>query len=370
MDVPSLHPWDLSPTEAIALQRQLAARVVREGVLAERNVRFVAGSDVAFDRANRRAAAAVVVLAYPSLDVVEQVTAESAVTFPYVPGLLSFRETPALLPAFQRLRGRPDLLMVDGHGYAHPRRFGFACHLGLLLDIPTVGVAKSRLVGEAGAAGRARGSRADLVDGGEVIGSLLRTRAGVRPVFVSVGHRIGLADAERWVLRCAPSHRLPEPTRLADRLAGEAKRHMLAATIEMIVEQRAGERGRWEWVADEQRAVFRHDLDPMPVHYGCSPELVCPGDGELLDIMLVDARGHEREERLAVRAVDVLEKADGDHKLLAVSADRPEERLDGVRDRIRAWYVAQRKPVTEWKGEARALAFIDECRAYTEREPQ
>ncbi len=375
MDVPSdepygsPHPWDLSPTEAIALQRELAARVVCKGIVAERDVRFVAGCDVAFDRANRRAAAAVVVLAYPSLDVAERVTAESAVTFPYVPGLLSFRETPALLPAFQRLRTRPGLLMVDGHGYAHPRRFGFACHLGLLLDLPTVGVAKSRLAGAPGAVGRPRGSRADLVDGGEVIGSLLRTREAVRPVFVSVGHRIALPDAERWVVRCAPAHRLPEPTRLADRLAGEAKRHMLTATIEMIVEQRAGERGRWEWVSDAGRTAFRHDLDPMPVHYGCSPDIVCPGDDELLDIMLVDARGHEREERLAVRVVDVLEKADGDHKLLAVPADRPEERLDGVRERIRAWYVAQRKPVTEWRGEARALAFIDECRAYTEGRP-
>ncbi|MHB8376863.1 MAG: deoxyribonuclease V [Dehalococcoidia bacterium] len=367
MDVPALHPWDLSPAGAIAVQRRLAARVVREGAVDERDVRFVAGSDVAFDRPNRRAAATAVVLAYPSMEVVEQVTAECAVTFPYVPGLLSFRETPVLLPAFQRLRTRPDLLMVDGHGYAHPRRFGFACHLGLLLDLPTVGVAKSRLVGVPGTVAGPRGSRADLVDGGEVIGSLLRTRAGVRSIFVSVGHRIGLADAERWVLRCATTHRLPEPTRLADRLAAEAKRRMLAATIEMIVEQRAGERGRWEWVSGEQRAVFRHDLEPMPAHYGCSPDIVCPGDDELLDIMLVDARGHEREERLPVRVVDVLEKADGDHKLLAVPADRPEERLDGVRARIRAWYIAQRKPVTEWAGEARALAFIDECRTYTER---
>lgn len=362
-----VHPWDLSPSDAMRLQRELASRVVRTGVLPERDVRLVAGGDVAFDRPNRRGVAAVVVLAYPSLEVVEQVTRESSVTFPYVPGLLSFRETPVLLPAFEHLQSAPDLLMVDGHGYAHPRRFGFACHLGLLLDLPTIGVAKSRLIGEPGTVAGPRGSRADLTDDGEVIGSLLRTRQGVRSIFVSVGHRIGLDDAERWVLRCAPTHRLPEPTRRADLLAGEAKRRMLAMTLEMIVEQRAGERGRWEWVAEEERIVYRHDLDPMPAHYGCAEGIICAGDGELLDIMLVDARIPERGDRLQVRVVDVLEKADGDHKLLAIPADHPEEPLDGIRERIFAWYRTQAKPVTDWKGEEGARKVIEDSRAYTER---
>ncbi len=282
VDIEPLHPWDLTPAEAMRLQRELASRVVCEGTLPERRVRFVAGSDVAFDKPNGRGVGAVVVLAYPSLEVAEEVTVESAVTFPYVPGLLSFRETPLLLPAFERLKIRPDLLMVDGHGYAHPRRFGFACHLGLLLGMPTIGVAKSRLTGVAGVVAGPRGSRADLVDDGAVIGSLLRTRQGVRSIFVSVGNALGLEDAERWVLRCATTHKLPEPTRLADRIAGEGKRRMLAATLEMIVEQRAGESGRWEWVADEQRVVFRHDLDPMLTHYGCSTDIYCRGDDELL----------------------------------------------------------------------------------------
>src|SRR5438067_4740174 len=208
-----LHPWDLTPREAATLQSQLASRVVREGDPPESAVRFVAGCDCAFDKPNRRAVAAVIVLAYPSLDVVEQVSVETAVTFPYVPGLLSFRETPPLLQAFERLQQRPDLLMVDGHGYAHPRRFGYACHLGLLLDLPAIGVAQSRLIGEAGTVAGPRGSRADLVDAGDLIGSMLRTRQGVRSIFVSIGHRISLESAERWVLRCATKYRVPGPTR-------------------------------------------------------------------------------------------------------------------------------------------------------------
>ncbi|HLB24562.1 MAG TPA: endonuclease V, partial [Dehalococcoidia bacterium] len=176
MKVAPLHPWDLSPSEAVALQRELAARVVRRGSPSERNVKLIAGADCAFDKPNGRAVGAVAVLAWPSLEVVEQVTVEMPVTFPYVPGLLSFRETPVLLAAFERLRSAPDLLMVDGHGYAHPRRFGFACHLGLLLDIPAIGVAKSRLLGEQGTVAGPRGSRADLTHEGEIIGSMLRTR--------------------------------------------------------------------------------------------------------------------------------------------------------------------------------------------------
>jgi deoxyribonuclease V len=218
-----VHPWDLSPREAMALQRNLAGRVVRRGSVPERTVRLIAGCDVAFDAARRRAFGAVVVLAYPSLEEVERVTVESPLTFPYVPGLLSFREVPALLPAFARLRHAPDLLMVDGHGYAHPRRFGLACHLGLLFDRPTIGVAKSRLIGEHAPVGTARGARVDLLDGADVIGSVLRTREGVRPLYVSVGHRISLAAAERWMLRCARHYRLPEPTRRADALSREAK---------------------------------------------------------------------------------------------------------------------------------------------------
>ncbi len=224
MRVQQLHDWSLTPRDAMRLQRELAARVVARGDPPESAVRFVAGCDVAFEKARDRAVGAVVVLRYPELEVVERVVAEAPIAFPYVPGLLSFRETPLLVQAFERLEHTPDLVMVDGHGYAHPRRFGIACHIGLLLGVPTIGVAKSRLVGEEGVVAAARGSRADLTDAGEVIGTLLRTRDGVRPLYVSVGHEIALDAAERWVLRCARGYRLPEPTRLADRLAGEAKR--------------------------------------------------------------------------------------------------------------------------------------------------
>ena len=360
-----LHPWDLTPTEAIALQRELAGRVVREGVPAERDVRLIAGADVAFDKPNGRGVGAVVVLAWPSLETVEEVTVEVPVTFPYVPGLLSFRETPVLLDAFSKVTSRPDLLMVDGHGYAHPRRFGFACHVGLLLDIPTIGVAKSRLIGEQGTVAGPRGSRADLTRDGEVIGSMLRTRQGVRSIYVSIGHRISLAAAEAWALRCATAFRVPEPTRRADRLAGIAKRRMIDATLEIVVEQRAGEAGRWEWEAERDEVVFRHELEPMPEHYGCSVDVINPADGELLDVILVDDRPYERGQRTLVRVVDVLRRADGDDKLLAVPIDRvwpSARRLQRAREAVWAWSVAIEKPVLRWCGEDDALDVIRSCR--------
>jgi len=361
-----LHPWDLSPAEAIRLQRELARHIVRRGSLPARGVRAVAGCDVAFDTPHGRAVGAVVVLEWPSLAVVERVAVEAPVTFPYVPGLLSFRETPVLLEAFERVRTPVDLLMVDGHGYAHPRRFGYACHLGLLLDIPALGVAKSRLIGTHATVGPRRGDRADLLDGGEVVGGLLRTRERVRPLYVSVGHKIALAAAERWALACARAYRMPEPTRLADRLSREAKARMLALTLEMVVEQRAGERGRWEWIPGEQRAVFRHDLDPMPLHYGCSADIINPADGELLDVMLLDPRPYERGERVVVRIIDVLRRRDGDDKLLALPVDRsspPPRTIAHARRAAFAWYAAHGKPVTRWGGEEDALACIEQTRA-------
>ena len=220
MKLHDLHPWPATTAEAIALQRRLAPLVVRRG--GPRRVRLVAGCDLAFLGQGGRSAlarAAVVLLSYPDLGIVEQQIVESPVDFPYVPGLLSFREIPALSLAFERLRGTPDLLIVDGQGLAHPRRLGIACHLGLLLDVPTIGCAKSRLVGEHAEPPSAAGASADLHDGGEVIGLVLRTRDGVAPVFVSVGHRIGLRPAAQWVLRLCRGHRLPEPSRLADQLS-------------------------------------------------------------------------------------------------------------------------------------------------------
>jgi deoxyribonuclease V len=168
-----------------------------------------------------RARAAVVVLAFPSLEPVEESVVEQPCRFPYVPGLLAFREGPSILAAFRRLRARPDLLIFDGQGIAHPRRFGIAAHIGVLLDLPAIGCAKSRLTGTHGEPGPARGAWAPLVERGETIGAVLRTREGVKPVYVSVGHRLGLETALGLVLRCGGGCRLPEPTRRAHRAAGD-----------------------------------------------------------------------------------------------------------------------------------------------------
>lgn len=222
MKLRELHRWDLTPAEAIKLQRELAPQVVREGDPGD--VRLVAAADVAFVERTRGwrggiARAAVVLMSYPEMALVEQHVIEATVTFPYVPGLLSFREIPALALAFERLYLEPDLLLVDGQGIAHPRRFGIAAHVGLLASVPTIGCAKSRLCGEAAEPGPERGSTTELVDNGEVIGLVVRTKDRVKPLFVSVGHMIGLREAADWVLRLAPAHRLPEPIRLADRLS-------------------------------------------------------------------------------------------------------------------------------------------------------
>lgn len=217
MELRDLHAWDVSPREAMAIQRELASQVLPRG--RPKGVRRIAGVDISIDKPRGRATGAVVVLSYPELELVEAAVEDAPLTFPYVPGLLSFRETPVLREAFRRIAGPIDLLLVDGQGYAHPRRFGIACHLGLLLDVPAIGVAKSRLLGEHRAAGDAPGSRADLLDNGQVIGSVLRTRAGVKPLYISIGHRISLGEAEAWVLRCCRGYRLPEPTRLAHQAA-------------------------------------------------------------------------------------------------------------------------------------------------------
>ncbi len=224
-----LHPWDLSYRDAVALQRELATLVVHEGDLPEHAVHLIAGADIAAGRAGKTGVAAVVVVSYPELEPVEIVVADAPVTVPYIPGLLSFREAPILREAFRRLRSTPDLLIVDGQGYAHPRRFGLACHLGLLLDLPTIGCAKSRLCGVEAPLGPERGSVAPLVDAGEIIGSTVRTQTNVRPVYVSVGHRLSLRACEEWVIRCARTFRLPEPTRLADQAARARKRELAKA---------------------------------------------------------------------------------------------------------------------------------------------
>ena len=220
MNFPELHSWNLSPKEAIALQRELAGRVVLQDATAG-PVRLVVGVDVSCARFSPRVHAAVIL--YDLLDdtVVERASAHAAEAFPYVPGLLSFRELPVVLAAFRSLSAIPDVVLVDGQGIAHPRRLGIASHLGLWLDLPTIGCAKSRLCGEHDDPGGLRGAWTRLMDGAEEIGRVLRTRDRIRPLFVSPGHRVGLERAVQIVLACGRGYRLPEPTRQAH---GESNR--------------------------------------------------------------------------------------------------------------------------------------------------
>jgi len=215
--VKPLHAWEVSPKEAVAIQRRLQAMVVVHddfGALSR-----VAGVDVGFEEQGKLTRAAVVVLGFPELEPLEQAIARQPTRFPYVPGLLSFREVPAVLEALDSLHRSPDMLLCDGQGYAHPRRLGLACHLGVWTGIPSIGVAKTRLIGTHGEVPEARGAWCPLLDNDEVIGAVLRTRQGVKPVYVSLGHRVGLESAVDIVMRCSPRYRLPETTRWADRLA-------------------------------------------------------------------------------------------------------------------------------------------------------
>jgi deoxyribonuclease V len=214
----------VSPKHAIEIQKRLAKRVRASKPTGE--IRLVAGADAAFSPDGASCIAAVVVWDLLDRKVVEEKVAVSPLRFPYVPGLLSFREAPAVLAALRKVRRRPELILYDGHGRAHPRRFGIACHVGVISGIPTAGCAKSRLVGCHSGPAHQRGSRADLIDRDEIIGGVLRTQDGVRPVFVSVGHKIDQPTAERYVLQCAIRYRLPEPTRLADILVARVKRQL------------------------------------------------------------------------------------------------------------------------------------------------
>jgi deoxyribonuclease V len=221
-----LHRWDISVKEALALQKQLAPLVVGQAdTFALDQIRTVAGLDVSYVRQEGETVqgkAAIVVLSFPDLEVIEQATVVTEVTFPYVPGLLSFRESPVLLAAWKRLKTQPDVLVFDGQGYAHPRRFGLACHLGLYLDRPAIGCAKSRLIGTYAEPGPNPGDSVPLLHNGEVIGMVVRTKAKTKPVFVSVGYRVDLPTAVAVVLSCTRGYRLPEPTRLADQLTHHA----------------------------------------------------------------------------------------------------------------------------------------------------
>ncbi len=217
MRIRNAHRWDVTPAEAVALQRHLRHEVV--SVDAFPRISAVAGVDVGFEARGGITRAAVAVLSFPELALQEFAVARRPTAFPYIPGLLSFREVPAVLDALRQLRRLPDLLLCDGQGLAHPRRFGIACHLGVLTDLPAVGVAKSRLLGTHAPLADDKGARQFLYDKGEVIGTVLRTRSGVRPLYVSAGHRVSLESAVDFVLRCVTRYRLPETTRAAHKLA-------------------------------------------------------------------------------------------------------------------------------------------------------
>ncbi len=226
----------ITPREAVRAQNELRGQV-KASPLDFSRIRLVAGADLSYEitenvrgflvrRNSNTVYASVVVLTFPELKVVDQKVIRCRVKFPYVPGLLSFRESPAILEAWNRLDVVPDVLLVDGHGLAHPRRFGIACHLGILLNTPTVGCAKSILVGrfDARRLKGQRGSHAPLVDKGETVGWALRTREGVQPIFISVGYKSDLRSAGRLVLQCSPQFRIPEPTRRAHQLVNAARR--------------------------------------------------------------------------------------------------------------------------------------------------
>jgi deoxyribonuclease V len=214
----SWHGWRVSPSEAWEIQLRLASQVSRTNELA--SPRYIAGVDISVDRARGMGRGAVVVLSYPELEVAEVQTVEDKIDFPYVPGLLSFREAPITLAACEKLEITPDLFLVDGQGIAHPRRLGLASHLGLFLDRPTIGCAKSRLCGSHGTPAEVAGSYAELKDKDEVVGAVLRTKAGTNPIYVSIGHRVDLEGAINWAMQCCRGYRLPEPTRLAHLAAG------------------------------------------------------------------------------------------------------------------------------------------------------
>src|SRR5215218_3395202 len=222
MKVEELHEFDLSPAEARRLQGELAPRVVAGPALDLGGVRYVAGADVSTE--GDRAYATVTVLDFPGLSVVEVEGLEAPLEFPYVPGLLAFREIPSVIGALRKIETAVDAVILDAQGLAHPRRMGLASHIGLFLDVPSVGCAKSRLVGRHEEVGEKKGSAADLVDRGEVVGKVVRTRDRVAPVYVSVGNGIDLGSAVELVLACCSRYRLPEPTRLAHNAANRLRR--------------------------------------------------------------------------------------------------------------------------------------------------
>jgi len=215
------HAWDLTPREAVKIQEQMRSLVQIEPLAHE--VHRIAGADLSYNKFSKTIYSGIVVLSFPDLQIIESTGIRSVAKFPYVPGLLSFREAPSLLEAWERLKSKPDLLMLDGQGFAHPRRFGLACHIGVILEVPTIGCAKSVLVGDFGSLAPEAGSQTPLLDRGETIGMALRTKNRVAPVYVSIGHLIDLPSAVEVVKRSVGKYRQPEPTRQAHLLVNRMR---------------------------------------------------------------------------------------------------------------------------------------------------
>ncbi len=223
MKVKSLHSWDVSPKEAAKIQADLAGKISCK--FKRDNILIIAGADVSFDRGGPDAYAGVVLMEYPSLETVAEFTSREVARFPYIPGFLSFREAPILLRLFKKISPAPDLIFFDGHGIAHPRRLGLASHMGLFLDRPTVGCAKSKLTGNYREPGIRKESSSRLLDSeNQTIGAVIRTRENCKPIFVSVGHQIDLGNAVKFTLQCATRYRIPEPTRRAHNLVTQFRK--------------------------------------------------------------------------------------------------------------------------------------------------
>jgi len=211
--VNELHPWDLQYDEAVQIQRELRERLILEAL--EVDLRLVAGADVSYSKGSDVFFSSVVVFEMPGMNIVEESTAKSRVDFPYIPGLLSFREAPVLIKAFEGIQNTPDVIIFDGHGIAHPRGLGLASHMGLILDLPSIGCAKKILVGDYDPVGNEVGDYTPIVYKGDVVGAVLRTRQNVKPVFISSGHKMDISSAVEIVMRTCRGYKLPEPTRQA-----------------------------------------------------------------------------------------------------------------------------------------------------------
>jgi deoxyribonuclease V len=209
----NLHSWDLQYTEAVEIQRDLRDRLILEAP--KMDLRLVAGADVSYSKGSDIFFSSVVILEMPGMDILEEATAEERVDFPYIPGLLSFREAPVLIKALEKVKNIPDVIIFDGHGISHPRGMGLASHMGLVLDLPSIGCAKKKLVGDYEPVGNEVGDHTPITLRDDVVGAVLRTKTNVKPVFVSPGHRMDIPSAIEIVLRTCRGYKLPEPTRQA-----------------------------------------------------------------------------------------------------------------------------------------------------------